>query len=93
LARARLLVAGCAILAPGCLCFLASTQTGGYIGRLQGAGCAFAWPGCVFIATQGFSPHRLATVLGITQASGNLGGHLGQYGIGHALAAGLGISQ
>lgn len=88
------LVAGCVILALGCLCFLASTQTGGYIGRLlQGAGCAFAWPGCVFIATQGFSPHRLATVLGITQASGNLGGYLGQYGIGHALAAGLGISQ
>ncbi|WP_199055366.1 MFS transporter [Aquitalea sp. ASV15] len=88
------LVAGCVILALGCLCFLASSQTGGYVGRLlQGAGCAFAWPGCVFIATQGFSPHRLATILGITQASGNLGGYLGQYGIGHALAAGLGITQ
>jgi MFS family permease len=88
------LVAGCVTLALGCLCFLASSQTSGYLGRLlQGAGCAFAWPGCVFIATQGFSPHRLATVLGITQASGNLGGYLGQYGIGHALAAGLGMSE
>lgn len=87
------LVAGCVILAIGCLCFLAGSQTGGYIGRLlQGAGCAFAWPGCVFIATQGFSPHRLATILGITQASGNLGGYLGQYGIGHALSAGLGMN-
>lgn len=87
------LVAGCVILAIGCLCFLAGSQTSGYVGRLlQGAGCAFAWPGCVFIATQGFSPHRLATVLGITQASGNLGGYLGQYGIGQALSGGLSMS-
>jgi sugar phosphate permease len=46
----------------------------------------------VFIATQGFSPQRLATVLGITQASGNLGGYLGQYGIGQALSSGLSMS-
>lgn len=49
---------------------------------LQGAGAAFAFTGAVYFAARGFSARWLATVIGITQAAGLLGGFAGQFAVG-----------
>ncbi|MBY0512183.1 MAG: MFS transporter [Rhodospirillaceae bacterium] len=48
---------------------------------LQGAGAAFAFIGAVYLAARGFSARWLATVIGITQAAGLLGGFAGQFAV------------
>jgi len=49
---------------------------------LQGAGSAFAFTGAVYLAAHGFSARWLATVIGVTQAAGLLGGFAGQFAVG-----------
>lgn len=68
----------------GCLLFpfVEAGTTGSGVGRiLQGAGAAFAFTGAVYLATRGFSSRWLATIIGLTQAAGLLGGFLGQFGV------------
>jgi len=56
---------------------------GSGLGRLlQGAGAAFAFTGAVYLAARGFSAKWLATVIGLTQAAGLLGGFAGQFAVG-----------
>jgi MFS family permease len=49
---------------------------------LQGAGAAFAFTGAVYLAAHAFSARWLATVIGLTQAAGLLGGFAGQFAVG-----------
>ncbi|MGE4481389.1 MFS transporter [Acidocella sp.] len=57
--------------------------TGSGLGRLlQGAGSAFAFTGAVYLAARGFSSRWLATVIGLTQAAGLMGGFIGQFSVG-----------
>ncbi|MFH1340628.1 MAG: MFS transporter [Pseudomonadota bacterium] len=49
---------------------------------LQGAGSAFAFTGAVYLAAHAFSARWLATVIGLTQAAGLLGGFAGQFAVG-----------
>jgi MFS family permease len=74
---------GAILLGIGCLLFVASVPSVGYLGRLaQGAGSAFAFTGAVFLATHGFSGSVLATAIGFTQCFGMLGGAAGQFAVG-----------
>lgn len=49
---------------------------------LQGAGAAFAFTGALYLAAHAFSARWLATVIGLTQAAGLLGGFAGQFAVG-----------
>ncbi len=49
---------------------------------LQGAGAVFAFTGAVYLASHAFSARWLATVIGLTQAAGLLGGFAGQFFVG-----------
>jgi len=74
---------GAAFLGLGCMLFIAPIPAVAELGRLlQGFGSAFAFTGATFLAARGFSGAVLATVTGVTQCLGMLGGSAGQLAVG-----------
>ena len=83
---------GAAMVGGGALLFGSGSAAAASIGRfLQGAGGVFALIGAVYIATQAFPPSRAATLIGATQMFGMAGGSAGQFLVGPAMAAGVGV--
>jgi MFS family permease len=81
---------GAAALAVGAVMFGLGTVSTATVGRLlQGAGSAFAFTGAVYLAAQGFPARYLATIIGITQSLGMLGGAAGQFAVGPLISGGL----
>lgn len=56
---------------------------------VEGAAAVFAFVTAVYIATTGFPPSRAATLIGLTQMLGMLGGAAGMFLVGPAIAAGM----
>jgi MFS family permease len=85
--------AGVGVLALGCLLFAIPDAAAGNAGRLvQDVGSAFAFIGAVYLASHAFSAGSLATVIGVTQCLGMLGGSVGQSSVGLLLREGLGVN-
>ena len=81
---------GAGALALGAVMFGMGTVSTATAGRLlQGAGSAFAFTGAVYLAAQGFPARYLATIIGITQSVGMLGGAAGQFAVGPIITSGL----
>jgi MFS family permease len=74
---------GVLAVALGSICFgLGSIVAAGAGRLLQGAGSGFAFTGAVYLAVHGFPNRWLATVVGLTQLAGMLGGFAGQFVVG-----------
>jgi MFS family permease len=81
---------GSFVLGMGCLLFVVENPQVATIARLlQGAGSAFAFTCAVYLAVHGFSARSLATVIGITQSLGMLGGSAGQFIVGPFIQSGV----
>src|SRR4051794_12670998 len=81
---------GLALVAIGAMMFAADGLTLAVFGRvLQGLGAAFSFTGAVYLASRGFAPRQLATIVGATQCLGMLGASVGLFVVGPLIRQGM----
>jgi MFS family permease len=86
----RVLPIAAALVGVGSLLFATGRSDAASVGRLlQGAGGVFALVGAIYIATQNFSPSKVATLVGATQMFGMAGGSAGQFVVGPMIGGGV----